>query len=100
MIAYEICRRWQYKQLGGQAEGGAAGSIHALKMSDKLQPESADKKSPDSVSFSVCRPDNDFCELSLFTQKVKAVSGARSSAKLAPLQTGSLKDCERRLQSA
>jgi hypothetical protein len=47
---------------------------------DKLQPKSADKKSVDSGLLNVYRPSNDFCEFWLFTQKVKALSAAFSSA--------------------
>ena len=51
-------------------------------MSDKLQPKSAGKKLADSVSVNVCWPNNDFCELCLFTQKVKATVAAFSSVKV------------------
>ena len=48
---------------------------------DKLKPKSAGKKLADLVSVNVCRTNNDFCELCLFTQKVKAAAAAFSSVK-------------------
>ena len=53
----------------------------AAAVSDKLQPKSAGKNLVDSVSVNVCRPNNDFCELFLFTQKVKAAAAVFSSVK-------------------
>jgi len=50
-------------------------------VSDKLQPKSAGKNLADSVSVNVCRPNNGFCELCLFTQQVKAAAAAFSSVK-------------------
>jgi hypothetical protein len=35
----------------------------------------------DLVSVNVCRPNNDFCELCLITQKVKTAAAAFSSVK-------------------
>jgi len=53
-------------------------------MSDKLQPKSTDKNLADLVSVNVCRPNNDFSELWLFTQQVKAAVAPFSSVKFAP----------------
>jgi hypothetical protein len=57
------------------------GQRNARPMSDKLQPKSAGKNLADSVSVNVCRPNNDFCELCLFTQKVKAAAAVFSSVE-------------------